>query len=305
MVFLVVETSHLAKVEPVRTANTGEVVDHSHGAFAFSSHTERKHFAWETAAAFIHGDDFITVNQVVGNLHVESRFFHHCDFLESTIKTHTLAHHITLCVGVGALCIGCWLPSEGERIRTSRINGETVDRKWLHHIVAMVALCDKFQDTFINGTAHIKSEIWIQTVFHISEILVRKKFHQKCRNLWHTSLVIRSVPHATTSPVWLIFRTNHVAHFRRYKICEITRENTWSAVFVVAKCALSIACRVNQQGADNIVVHGGAGIGVQAERNVNWHVQALLLWEHLRATCQVIHPQTTAAIVVVVIVGAF
>ena len=144
VVFVVVETCHFAGIEPIRTAHACEIVDHCHGGFAIGGYTEREHFAGKTPTAIVDGNDFVAVNQIVGNAEGVIRLVHDGNLLEAAVQPYALQHGIALGIGFATLRVGGGLPSEGELLISLGIDGKGLHGEGLHHIGAMVALGNEF-----------------------------------------------------------------------------------------------------------------------------------------------------------------
>ena len=168
----------------------------------------------------------------------------------------------------------------------------------------MVTLGDELGDAFVDGTAHIEAELRIESIFHVGKVLVRQELHEQCGDLGHASFVVALVPHAATSPFGLILGTDVVNYFGRDDVGKLSRKLAGGAILIFSKLLTVLGGAVDEQGAYDVVVGCGAGIGVEAERYVDRYFQARFAWQHVAAASQVVYPLTTTAVIVNVVVDA-
>ena len=235
---------------------------------------------------------------VVLHFHQIARNTHCGNFAECAL-TDALFHHISCRHGTtNGKAIGSWLPREQETIVTTL--GERHRAHWqgLHSEFAAIATSNKLKHTLIYRTAHREAERWVESVFHVSEVVMRQQFEQHSRNLWHSCFVVRLIPHASASPIRLKLRTHIVANVCADGIGEQSRIDARRAVGIIAK----FVRHIDAQCAYDAIICGISGIRVKCKSNIHWDIQTLCLWQHLRTTGYPIHPHTAAAIIVVVII---
>ena len=128
-----------------------------------------------------------------------------------------------------------------------------------------------------------------------------KQFEQHGRYAGYTGLVVGLVPFAAACPLGFVKGT-HIAHdIGLNQVCQVVAQVAGCSVGELLIVGVGI---VDAECTDGGIIQGGSRIGVEGKGHVDGNVQPFFRRVHGRTSGKVIHPDTTAFIVVRVVILA-
>ena len=286
--------------EAVGAADAVESVNYQHDPLLVGGTAERQRLGGEALAAPVHGGDAEAVDRVGSYGQRAGGIAYQGAGIESPVA-HPGVDDVAVGGGGRLERVGHGTPGEAYLVRPRKLGAQVAHRQGLHGVVVAVLCGDEFQDAFIDGPGYDEAEARVEAVAHVGKVLVREQLEQHGGYLGHAGLEVRLVPHTPAAPLGFVGAAYVVGHLRKHGIGEVAR---YLSRHVVDVDFALFAGEVDAQTADNRVVEGGTGIGVEGKGQVYRHVQARAVGQYRRASGQVVDPLSPAFVVVDIVVFA-
>ena len=168
------------------------------------------------------------------------------------------------------------------------------------HVGDAVFFMQVFQNPLIDGTADVETEIRVETIAHVREILMAQKLDEHGRNLCVHHFAIRFVAKIAAGPCRLIERLYVADNLIGDNIGKAFRRGAYLAA--AETVAFGIDDRHRAYGSSRI--GSSARIGMECEREIDRNSQSFLSRKLRRTSGKIVDPQSTALVVVLIVVLA-
>ena len=277
-----------------------ESINHQHSALFILCLIRRENLAWKTLTTLIHRRHTIAICVATLLLHTNRSRFHLATIIETT-SIYSGINDIVVGRSRRLQLITHSTPTKHHigRVLAHKHRTKTLNRKRLHGIWFAILARQITQNTLIYGSANQEFESGVITIAHIRKILMRQQLQKHCRNGWHTSLIIRAIPHSSTCPIWLIRLANITHNLRHHKVGQLARKVTVGSTL---KATLIVVGIEYSECTDYILICANSCIGVKSQSQIQRNRLTLLFWQTLRATHNSIDPMRTTHIILFIVV---
>ena len=128
---------------------------------------------------------------------------------------------------------------------------------------------------------------------------MRQKLKEHSRRRWHSCLIIRAIPHTSTTPLRFICSAEVIHYLAHYQVCKVTRSIATCSTLKLTLIKLGI--EYSQRTYCRIIVCN-TRIRVERKREVDRNTKSISLLKSIRATHQSINPLATTHIVILIVV---
>ena len=127
----------------------------------------------------------------------------------------------------------------------------------------------------------------VQPVTHVGEVLVRQYFEQHGRYFRQARFAVGAVPDMAARPLGFVVPADIIHYFVHNGRSQIAGKN---ARLPVGKFFVVEMRHADAQRADDRIVEGEAGVGMEGHRHIQRDMQPVFLRNDRRAARQIVYP---------------
>ena len=177
-----------------------ETVDNHHGLGGTGHVFGGEDLGGETLPAFVGGGHAEMVEGVGLDAHRAGGAFHYRAVVEVEVADGGI-DDILAWVGGGLLWVFHGVPTEFQLVLGAKLNPKIAGGERLHHVFGVVHLVDVAEQGLVDGAGERETEVGVEAVAHVAEILVGEGFEDGGRDGGLAGFVVVAVIHHAALPV--------------------------------------------------------------------------------------------------------